>query len=120
MPFRSNMTPGRFNFVCPQGATFKPTLIYKVDNSPVNLFGYTARMQVRESHTSDELITSLSTGSGITINGLSGEIQILISANDTSNFVTGDHVYDLEIISPGGEVYRLLEGRFNVTPEVTR
>lgn len=114
------MTPGRFNFVCPQGATFKPTLIYKVDNSPVNLTGYTARMQVRQSHTSDEIITSLSTDSGMTINGVDGEIQILINANDTSAFADGDHVYDLEIISPSGEVNRLLQGRFNVTPEVTR
>lgn len=114
------MTPGRFNFVCPQGATFKPILIYKVDNSPVNLTGYTARMQVRESHTSDELIVSLTTDSGITVGGSNGEIEITISASDTSNFTPGDHVYDLEIISAGGEVYRLLEGRFNVTPEVTR
>jgi hypothetical protein len=114
------MTPGRFNFVCPQGATFKPALIYKVDNSPVNLTGYTARMQVRESHTSDEIIISLSTNSGITIDGPNGQIEILISASETSTFTDGDHVYDLEIISAGGEVYRLLQGRFNVTPEVTR
>jgi hypothetical protein len=114
------MTPGRFNFTCPQGTTFKPTLIYKADNNPVNLFGYTARMQVRETHDSDELISSISTSSGITLGGSAGTIEILIDASNTSNFITGDHVYDLEIISPSGEVYRLLEGRFNVTPEVTR
>jgi hypothetical protein len=32
----------------------------------------------------------------------------------------GRWLYDLEVESSNGEVYRLLEGRFAVTPEVTR
>jgi hypothetical protein len=30
-----------------------------------------------------------------------------------------DYVYDLELVS-GGNVYRIIEGKFTVTPEVTR
>jgi hypothetical protein len=52
--------------------------------------------------------------------GSAGTINILISASVTSEFPTGTHVYDLEIISPSNFVDRLIEGTFNVTPEVTR
>ncbi len=49
-----------------------------------------------------------------------GTIDILIPDSTTANFITGDHVYDLEIESSGGITDRIIEGRFNVTPEVTR
>ena len=114
------MTPGRFNFVCPQGATFQPVLIYKSDNTPVDLDGYTSRLQVRESFESQDLILSLSEGNGITTGASAGSIAIFVSAEDTSQLISGDHIYDLEIESAEGIVYRLLQGRFNITPEVTR
>ena len=115
------MTPGRYNFTCPQGSTFQSTLTYKIDDVPVNLSGYSSRLQVREFHDSSEYITNLTSPSnGLTMGGSAGTIDIFISAEDTTNFIIGDHVYDLEIISPSNVVNRLIEGRFNVTPEVTR
>ena len=114
------MTPGRYNFTCPQGSTFQSTLTYKIDDVPVNLTGYSSRLQVREFHDSLEYIVNLTSGNGLTMGGSAGTISIFISAEDTANFITGDHVYDLEIISSGNVVNRLIEGRFNVTPEVTR
>ena len=114
------MTPGLVNFVCPQGSTFRRTLTYTLDNLPVNLSGYSSRLQVRQAYYSDNPIVSLVSGSGITIGGSAGTIDILMSASVTSGFPTGTHVYDLEIISPSNLVDRLIEGTFNVTPEVTR
>jgi hypothetical protein len=114
------MTPGLVNFVCPQGSTFRRTLTYTLDNLPINLSGYSSRLQVRQAYYSDDPIVSLVSGSGITIGGSAGTIDIFIEASATSNFPTGTHVYDLEIISPSNIVDRLIEGTFNVTPEVTR
>lgn len=113
------MTPGKLNLTCPQGSTFSRTLTYKIDDSPVNLTGYTARLQVREYHYSDDFITSLTNSSGITLGGSAGTITVLIGASATSEFVPGNYVYDLEIVT-GGTVTRLVEGKFIVTPEVTR
>lgn len=113
------MTPGKVNFVCPQGSTFSRTLTYKLDDTPVNLTGYTARLQIREYHYSDDFIASLTSSSGITLGGSAGTITVLIAASATTEFVPGDYVYDLEIVS-GGTVTRLVEGKFTVTPEVTR
>lgn len=115
------MTPGRFNFTCPQGSTFNPTLTWKIDNAPVDITGYSARLQVRETHDSDEYIINLTNlNGGITLGGSAGTIDLYISASDTSAALPGDHVYDLEMISSNSTVSRLIEGRFNITPEVTR
>jgi hypothetical protein len=114
------MTPGLVNFVCPQGSTFRRTLTYTLDNIPIDLSGYSSRLQVRQAYYSDDPIVSLVSGSGITIGGSAGTIDLFISASTTSAFPTGTHVYDLEIVSPSNIVDRLIEGTFNVTPEVTR
>jgi hypothetical protein len=115
------MTPGRVNFLCPQGTTFKRTLTYKINNVPVNLSGYSAAMQIRERPYSKGYIDYLNTNNGkIVITASAGMINLNISASTTANFLGGDYVYDLEIISPNQTVDRLIEGKFKVTPEVTR
>ena len=114
------MTPGRVNFLCPQGSTFSRRLTYKIDDIPVNLTGYSSRLQVRETHYDTETIASLVSGSGITLGGSAGTIDILIAASATALFDAGTWVYDLEIESTNGTIDRLVEGNFIVTPEVTR
>jgi len=77
-------------------------------------------MQVRESHSSPNTIASLTVGNGITITGSTGTISITLTAGQTTTLIPGTYVYDVEIQSPNGEVIRLLEGKFIVSPEVTR
>lgn len=85
-------------------------------------------MQVRASFGASAVVASLSSPSdGITVGGTDGTITIVLSASETASLpVTSDFgdawagVYDLEVESSGGEVTRLLEGAFYVTPEVTR
>jgi hypothetical protein len=114
------MVTGVVDFVCPQGATFKRSLTLRIGHRPMNLSGYTARMQVRESYDSPAYLVSLTTGNGITLGGSSGTIDLRISDVDTSNIRSGTYVYDLEIVSPDSDVMRLIQGKFKVTPEVTR
>jgi len=113
------MTPGKLNLLCPQGSTFSRTLTYKLDDSPVDLTGYDARLQVREYHYSDDFVVNLSNLSGITLGGSAGTITVFIAASATQELVPGSYVYDLELVA-GGTVTRLVEGKFTVTPEVTR
>lgn len=114
------MTPGKYNMVCPQGSTFDSELTYSIDDVPVDLTGYTARMQIRESHTSKTAKATLTTeNSAITVSE-DGTIHIVMSASQTGGMVAKQYVYDLELISPSNIVSRLLEGKFIVTPEVTR
>jgi|APGre2960657373_1045057.scaffolds.fasta_scaffold371421_1 hypothetical protein len=105
---------------CNQGSTFTRRLVYKISNEVVNLTGYTARMQVRPDYTSDNLIVNLSVGNGITITGATGTIVITITAGATSSIPAGTYLYDMELVAPDTTVQRILEGKFVVTPEVTR
>jgi hypothetical protein len=114
------VTPGQVNFLCPQGSTFSKTITYSIDNVPVDLSGYSARLQVRPTHYSEEIITDLSSSNGITMGASAGTIDLFIAAQETEQFPAGNFVYDLELESSGGIVSRIIEGTFIVTPEVTR
>lgn len=114
------MIPGKYNIVCPQGATFNKRVTYLIDDVPVDLNGYTARMQVRESYNSKTFIVELTTeNGGITLGGGLGTIDLYIDDLVTQTFLAKEYVYDIELVS-GSNVYRLIEGKFIVTPEVTR
>lgn len=115
------MVPGKYNIVCPQGSTFVKQIIYTIDDAPVNLSGFTARMQVRGSYSSENFVLELSTeNGGITLGGALGTIDIFISDAVTQSIRAKEYVYDLELVSSGLQVSRLIEGKFLVTPEVTR
>ena len=113
------MIPGKLNLSCPQGSTFSKSLTYKIDDTPVDLTGYQARLQVREFFYSSNPVLSLTDGAGISLGASAGTIGILIDASTTASLISGDYVYDLELVA-GGTVTRLIEGKFVVTPEVTR
>lgn len=114
------MLPGKYNMVCPQGATFSKQLTYTIDSVPVDLTTYTARMQVREKYTSKTAIVNLTTeNGGIVLGGTLGTIDLYIADEVTQLFIAKEYVYDLELVS-ATEVYRLIQGKFIVTPEVTR
>lgn len=112
--------PGNYNFTAPQGQTFSETVTWTVAGTPVNLTGYTARMQVRPNVDSSEKYVDISSTSGITLGGAAGTVALTVSATTMATVPAGKHVYDLELVSSGGVVTRLLAGYFRVTPEVTR
>lgn len=105
-----------------QGETFSKVITWKTGDpeNPVNLTGYTARMQIRKKYGSDIVLLSLTTeNGGITLGGSAGTIILNISATDTSNINWTTGVYDLELVSAGGTVKRLLQGTIKISPEVT-
>lgn len=113
------MVPGKYNMICPQGATFSQRLTWTIADDPVDLSGYSARMQVRDKHKGSCLILDLSTNNGQISLDDEGNIDLLVDAETTEEIVPREYVYDLELNS-GQEIYRLVEGKFIVTPEVTR
>lgn len=88
---------------------------------PVDLTGFTARMQIRETIESTTVLHSLTTeNGGITLGGAAGTIALTISATDTAAFTFDTAVYDLEIISAGGVVTEIASGAVLMNNEVTR
>lgn len=74
-------------------------------------------MQVKEHLNSDAQFT-LTNGSGITLGGSAGTVQIDISAAQSGAVVPGTYIYDLELTS-GTTVYRVLQGKLTFTGQVT-
>lgn len=127
------MPAGRYNFLIEQGATFQLDLQYKdSNNNPINLTGYSGRLQIRQTLPSPTVILCLSSslqpdGTGINFSGsngttspTSGSIGIYISAVSSSLLNFDQAVYDLEIQNSGGFVTRLIEGNVQLSKEVTR
>lgn len=113
------MMPGKYNMICAQGATFSKRLTWSIDGNPVDLTGYTAEMQAREKYSSPNAIFTLSTSDSSIVLDDEGNIDILINSSVTEEIIAKEYVYDLELNS-GSEIYRIIEGKFIVTPEVTR
>ena len=116
-----SVAPGLLNLTFSQGATWKLAMTY-TDNAgaPINLTGYTARMQARPSYESDTTVLSLTNGTGLTLGGTAGTINLLVAASATAAIDADQYVYDLEIASASNEVTRVVQGTLIVTPEVTR
>ena len=115
------MAAGTLDFTIEQGATFNLLLTWKIDTVPVNLTGYTARLQARVDVEDSEVIVSLTTSNGgITLGGSAGTISLDQTATQTTLLPAGTYVYDLELISTNSTVTRLVQGELLISPEVTR
>lgn len=89
---------------------------------PLDLTGYTARMQLRSNAGSDVVLLELNTtNGGIAINPSTGTISLLITAAQTQAMDFSNAVYDLQLTAADGvTVTRLVEGSISVEPGVTQ
>ena len=89
-------------------------------NTPVNLTGYTARMQIRPTVDSATVLTTLTTeNGGITINTVDASITLNISATETAAYTWQTAVYGLELVI-GTDVIPFANGTLTLVKEVTR
>jgi hypothetical protein len=113
------------NFTIHQGATWQRTVILKnPDGTVMNLTGCTARMQIRSNYADfagGAPLADLTTANGkIVITALEGKIVLTISAAETQTFTWRNAFYDVEVVFADATIRRILEGRVEVKPEVTR
>ena len=126
------MSSAKYSFVIEQGATLTLEVVWEDQSCvPIDLTGYSARMQIRPTVDSDVVYISLSSelqpdGTGLNLSGSngitplqSGSIGITISAYSSSLLNFDQARYDLEMII-GEEVTRLLEGNVQLSKNVTR
>lgn len=88
---------------------------------PVDLDGFTARMSFRKKIKDSVSLFDLTTDNGrIALDNVEKTITLLIQDEDTAEFGFTSAVYDLELVSSGGEVSILLSGQISVVKNVTR
>lgn len=140
----------RGNLVIPTGTDWTRTFTYKnPDGTLFNLTGYQARMQVRSAVRAETAILSLTSdpAAGITMGGSLGTITVNIAHADLTEETDGLDLsgctsegwllesfddgtafrgygplafWDLELVSAGGLVDRLIQGQVVFDREVTR
>jgi hypothetical protein len=115
---------GLYNIVADQGSTLSRIIYYKDPaKKPILFNGYTARMQVRPSYDSSNVILELTTeNGGIELGQTDGSIALYVDDIVMITIPEGIYVYDLELIAPSADlfVYKILQGNFAVRSEVTR
>ena len=117
------MISGIYNITIEQGSTYKLALYWKNSaNNPIPLINYTAKMQIRASTGASVVLLELSSADTeqIQIYEKQGAINLTIGYQQTANLPPSVAVYDLEVMSPDGEVTKLIKGRCRIEGEVTR
>ena len=114
-----------------QGATYEhPSFSWHYDDpdnpgnpgDPIDLTGAVVRMQIRKGQQTPVLVEATSDADSpyITVDGPAGTITIKLPADETNKLSVAEPKYDLEVVLPGGDVFRLLEGSVEVSPNITQ
>jgi hypothetical protein len=120
------MSAAIYNFTINQGETFTKSFAWaNASEVPYNLTGWTARLQARAFVSSSSTLfdsggASPTTGLSVTIpTPTNGTVVVTMTAAMTSA-IPCDGVYALELTSGSGQVKRLIEGSFTISPETNR
>lgn len=111
----------QWDITADQGTSFSLifTWLQSDAQTPVNISGYSAAMQVRSE--AGTLLASFSTGSGgITLGGSAGTITLSAAPSTTTGWTFGAGVYDLQMTDGSGDVTTLLAGLFTANAAVTQ
>ncbi len=112
-----------YNLDIIQGSTFYAQLSIKnSDNSPVNLTGYNVRGHIKYGYSSNSILLNLNPTIDTTapLTAASGVINVRLTAGQTSLLPIIVGVYDIETYNNDGEVNKVLDGKVQVHPEVTK
>lgn len=108
------------------GATFSYQLVWQKEQPadsqifvPVDLTGYSAKMQVRKAPGSPVILELSNTNTFITFDALNGVINLLVPASITANLAAGIYKYDLDLTDAGGFVTRFIYGNFEIVGTIT-
>ena len=93
-------------------------------NTPMDLAGYTARMDIKNK-VGGTVLASTDSGDApldvidIALDNTAKTITLSIAATDSDDFAWKTGVYELELVSATGVVTALISGKVSVTKEVT-
>lgn len=116
-----------YNFSVTQGSELNTRLTITNDGSPVNLSGYNVRGVVKHKYGDSTNLINLSPTIVTGTEGAlypSGYVDIYLSGSQTAALPVAEAIYDLERYVTGSEgqetaVIKMLNGKFNINPEVS-
>jgi hypothetical protein len=122
--------PGRYDIILQQAATFDLPISYRDSaGTPIDMSGYTAKLQVRELPQFPLLVefnTALTANGFIYLSGpaeeredgANGNLRLFMTAANSANIGAFVARYQLNITDSDGVVTPLIEGRFEVQGSV--
>lgn len=113
------MTAGTYNFVIEEGATFVRTLQFADGAAPLDLTGYTAKLQVRADYETPVLLELSTTNGRITIYGALGQVVWELTDEEAVALFWVQAIYDFFMTTPGGEAKKFLRGTVGFERRVT-
>lgn len=104
-------------------ATNRFSFVWSYGNAPVNLTGYSFKMDLKRDLAAStvpalQITTTLTNGNQITTNPTAGEIVVEISKASSAN-LTGIYYADLRVIEPSGKEPILVPLTLKFHPSVT-
>lgn len=111
--------PVTVNLSTRAGASRDLSLTWTEGGEPVDLSGWTARLQVRSSAASPTVLIDLESPTEIVL-GSDGTIWTQLSSAQTDALAAGTYRYDLRLEDGDGQVLYLVEGALKVKEPVTR
>jgi hypothetical protein len=126
------MSAASYDLYIEQGATFRFTMIYGYKDGTLDsagnanvvaydITGCAVRMQIRARRGGEVLISATTSNGGIVITDpVNGKLQVTITDEATDSLTSTRAKYDLEISYPSGDVYRIIEGKVTISPNITQ
>jgi hypothetical protein len=110
------------NWEVDQNTTFKFEIQYTQNDeiTPIDLFGASAKMQVRDTKGGAKVAFTLTSPSGgITIDEPTGTLRITMTPTQTNKLFYPKSSYDIMMIDSNGNKIKLLEGFMTLSRSVT-
>lgn len=125
------MAAGNLDILVEQGATFSMRLVLSDSvGSGIDLTGWTFRGQIRSKYDSGTILASFTatidpdqvTNPGAVDFEMADTVTEAITVLPATNYNKKNtpYAYDIEGEDPDGNVYRIVQGVANISPEVTR
>ena len=117
------MAAGELSFSLEDGVAYPVSLTWEDSGgTPIDLTGYTAKLQVRQGYDSLTVLMTKSTANGdIVLGGAAGTIVWTFSAADANTAAGwGFPIFDLLMTANSGQTTRLVAGTISASPAVTR
>ena len=111
--------PEKIDYSMWKGDTWAPgTLTASLSGTPINLTGYTAKMEIRNFNSGEVALTLTSPSSGIVLTSL-GVITLTMTAAQTDTLL-GEYAYDLQMtLTATGAISTYTYGVMTVTDDST-
>jgi hypothetical protein len=103
-----------------RGATVSFGLVWGGQNSPIDVTGFTANLQVKvNASDASPSFEFKNANSRVTIGSTDGLITFSMTAADSAALTLGNYVYALEVVDATGKNIQVMSGKLKVIQGVT-